>query len=312
MSGRDALKIKEQIIEIFKRRGPSLPVHIAKETELSILFASAFLSELISDKRVKISVMKVGSSPLYFIPGQEHMLESFSEHLKSKDREAFILLREKRFIKDSEQEPAIRVALRTIRDFAIPFKIDDDFYWRYFTANESEFIEKRFKETDKPKVFHKVQIIERQAEIIGEVKKEILPEKVENSPPELLEIKEIPEKKQERKTLSKGQKKAPQKKRDDKFFNRVKEFLDGKNAEIAEIISAGQSELVLKIKIDRKEKILVAYKKKKISEKDIVNAHKKSQKYDLPFLITSNGEMPKKLTELIDAIRVLSEVEKIK
>jgi len=35
----------------FKRRGPSLPVHIASETGLSMLFASAFLSELLSEKK---------------------------------------------------------------------------------------------------------------------------------------------------------------------------------------------------------------------------------------------------------------------
>ena len=79
MPTQDTSGIKEKIIFVFKKRGPSLPVHVAQETGMSILFASAFLSELLAEKKIKISNMKVGSSPLYFISGQEFMLEKFSE-----------------------------------------------------------------------------------------------------------------------------------------------------------------------------------------------------------------------------------------
>jgi hypothetical protein len=149
MSEEDALKIKEKIISIFKDKGPCLPVNVAKETGLSILFASAFLSEFISEKKIKISNMKVGSSPLYFIPGQEKMLENFSDYLKSKEKEAFILLKEKKILKDSEQEPAIRVALRAIKDFAIFFNKNGEIYWRYFTVEEAEIKEKEPNIPDK-------------------------------------------------------------------------------------------------------------------------------------------------------------------
>ena len=47
---KDTSEIKEKILSILKRRGPSLPVHIAKEIESSMLFTSAFLSELVSEK----------------------------------------------------------------------------------------------------------------------------------------------------------------------------------------------------------------------------------------------------------------------
>ena len=83
--------------------------------------------------------MKVGNSPVYFIPGQETMLEKFSEYLKSKEKEAFALLKEKRFLEDKKQDPAIRIALREIKDFAIAFKKDDEIFWRYFTIPENEF-----------------------------------------------------------------------------------------------------------------------------------------------------------------------------
>src|SRR3989344_3825148 len=142
----NAIQLKEQIISIFKRRGPSLPIHISKETGLDLLFASAFLSELIGDKMVKVSVMKVGSSPLYLIPGQEHLLENFIEFLNKKEREAFLILKEKKFLKDSEQEPAIRVALRAIRDFAFEYRKNEELYWKFLRADESEFVQPKEKE----------------------------------------------------------------------------------------------------------------------------------------------------------------------
>ena len=60
---------KERIISFIEKSGPSLPVHIAKAANLNMLFASAFLSELYSEGRLKMSNMKVGSSSLYYITG---------------------------------------------------------------------------------------------------------------------------------------------------------------------------------------------------------------------------------------------------
>ncbi len=133
------MQIKERIISLIRLKGPSLPVHVAKETGLSILFASAFLSELLYEKKISISNIKVGNSPLYFISGQEPQLERFAQYLKSKEKDAFFLIKERKFLKDEEEEPAIRVALRGIKDFAIPFKRGEEIYWRYFTVPETDF-----------------------------------------------------------------------------------------------------------------------------------------------------------------------------
>src|SRR3989344_2933211 len=141
MPNQDTSQLKEKIYYILKRRGPSLPVHIAKEINLSMLFTSAFLSELYSDRKIKISSMKVGGSPVYFVPGHEYQLEKYSQYLGSKEREAFELLRKEKVLKDSEQQPAIRVALRALRDFAIPFKNNNDIFWRYLSVSEQEVIQ---------------------------------------------------------------------------------------------------------------------------------------------------------------------------
>jgi hypothetical protein len=281
---QDTSKIKERIISIIQQNGPSLPSNIARELDLSILFASAFLSELLSQKKLKISNLRVGNSPVYFIPGQEPKLENFSEHLKSKEREAFLLLRENKFLKDEEQQPAIRVALRAIKDFAIPFENNGVFFWRYFVVPESEF--------------------DNEEDPIEETK-EI--EKIEEGP-ETEEIEEDEEDVPEKKKIVK---RKPSKKKNDKFFNQVKEFLAEKSIDILDIEGVSQKDLMLRISDNGEEKLLVAYNKKRIGEDEIIRANKKAEEIGLDYIILSLGGPLKKLQNLIKAIKNLSKIEKL-
>src|SRR3989344_216832 len=133
---------KERIISTINSRGPSLPVHIAKSISVAPLFAAAFLSELYEEGKLRMSHMRVGSSPVYLLPGQEEKLESYTEYLNPKEKEAFHLLKREKLIEDSRQHPAIRVALRGIKDFAIPLKINNNnetkLYWKYFIIPDTE------------------------------------------------------------------------------------------------------------------------------------------------------------------------------
>ena len=87
--------IKENILRLIKQKGPSLPVPLSRELYQSSLFVSAFLSELVSERKLKMSSMRVGNSPLYFVPGQKPMLAKFFNYLNNKEKEAFNLLKEK-------------------------------------------------------------------------------------------------------------------------------------------------------------------------------------------------------------------------
>lgn len=286
MSMQDVAEIKEKMLLTFKSRGPCLPVEIAKETGLSILFASAFLSEFLSEKKIKISYMKVGSSPLYFLSGQEPMLAKYSNYLNSKEKDAFILLKEKKLLKDKNQEPSIRVALREIKDFAIPFRKDEEIYWRYFIFSEEEV--RNLFENKKVEVVEKEETIE---------KKELKIEKqVEN--------KKIPKKK-----ISK--RKPRENKKNEKFFEEVKQFLRENNLELEDIIGVGKKELILLVKIRENKKILIAYDKKRIDEKDISKASNKAKEYDYPYILLSKGGPLKKIRDLIENLENMSSLESL-
>lgn len=316
---QDTSELKEKIISFLKRRGPSLPVHIAKEVELSILFTSAFLSELMNEKKLKMSKMKVGNSSLYLLHGQEPMLEKFSTYLKSKEKDAFIILKSKKIIEDKKQDPAIRVALRAINDFAIPFKKNEEIFWKYFTINNLE-LENFLKPITQKKEVETIKIEKKNEELNIANSNEPSKEKIiENKPlqkksPELniFENKEISKEIIESKPIKKKAvlKKTSQKK-NEKFFDKVKNFLSKESIEILDIVGFNKTDLILKVKNKGEEQLLIAYNKKRITEIDLIKAYKRTLEIGIPYIILSLGETPKKLKELLDATKNLKKIGKL-
>ncbi|MFW6233602.1 MAG: hypothetical protein ACOC3Z_02990 [Nanoarchaeota archaeon] len=304
MPTQDTSGIKEKIIQTLKTKGPSLPSTIAKEINMDMLCASAFLSELLSERKIKTSTLKVGSSPVYLLYGQEHQLERFSHHMKNKEKEAYDLLKNNKFLKDTEQ------------------------YWKYLTINNSEI-----EELLSPKSKQKETIIENQKQEKSEPKKEE-PEDNKQDKKELnifekqktenieqketnLEKKETNESNQEepiqkKKTIKKKTtKKKSSNTKNEKFFNKVKEHLNKNSIEIIDFEGFSKNDLKLRIKKSEQEYLLVAYNKKRITEKDILDAYKKAQEKNMKYIILSLGEPAKKTTNFIDAAKNLQKIDKI-
>ena len=304
----NATELKEKIISTIESKGPVLPIQISKETGMSTIFSSAFLSELYNEKKIKMSHLRVGSSPVYFIEGQEPQLEKFSNYLKSKEKEAFQILKENKFLEDSKLHPAIRVALREIKDFAIPFKKDEEIFWKFFTISDDE-IRKILEEPEKQ------EELEKRKEIISQDKKEKIIEKNENEK-KTLDIfdKEPPKKKESVKKVTKkttNKTKKTNTKRDENFFNKIKEHLANQKIEIIDIINFKNDEAKIKIKKENTEELLFVFNKKKITEKEILKANKEASETGLKYTILSFGEITKKLNDFINAIKNLSEIGKI-
>lgn len=288
----DAKEIKRRIISTLNYKGPLLPIYIAKEIGLDMIFTSAFLSELISEKEIQSTYMRVGSSPIYFLKEHESQLEKYQEYIKGKEKEALQFLKEKLFLKDEIQEPSIRVALRQLKDFAIPFQKEEKIIWRYFIASEEDYKREEVK---------KQEILPEQTTSKNEIDFEEKPK------PE----KQIKKEKSNKKIISKKLTKSISQKKNEKFFDLVKENLNQKKIEILGIEGFNKEELFLIVKENHEEKLLIAFNKKRITEEDIIKAYKKSSETNKKFIILSLGETSKKLENLIKAIKNLSKIEKI-
>ena len=266
------IQLKQQIIDIIRYEGPVLPVAISRKLGSDTYFAGAVLSELVKSKSVKITSAKIGSSPLYYISGQESKLHKLYDYLPGKEKEAYELLRTHQVLKDAECEPAIRVALRSIKDFAFPLEINSELYWRWHLTNEQEALK-----IIQPEVSFSVQIE-------SSLQKQ-LP----------LDVREKPE----------LQKKTIKEPRDDEFLSLVLDSLKKKNITILESqLLRKNREIFGKIQINSDLGILpfcfVAKNKKNITEADLSLAHDVGRKHKLSVLFLTTGVLSKKAEKYLE------------
>ena len=280
---------KEVILSSIKMRGPSLPVQVARVLEVEPLFASAFLSELKDEQKIKVSNLRVGSSPLYFIDGHEGMLENFVLHLNQREREAFELLKKSGFLEDEKQNPVIRVALRAIKDFAIPLRVrvngESKLFWKYFGLTDNQALE----------------MIQKGSR---DVKEEVKEEK------KIIEEKKVKEKVEERAVEKK------KKTQDREFGKKVRDYLSGKEFEILEVLSDKKREFAAKVRVDesfgKQVYYMIAKDKKSVSDDDLAGVLRKAQFEKMPALFLSRGELNKKGKEHIGEWGNLVKFERMK
>jgi hypothetical protein len=293
---------KQKILFTIRLKGPSLPVQIAKEINFSPLFASAFLSELKDEGKLKISNMRVGSSPLYYLPGQEEMLEKFVPYLNQREKEAFQKLKQERVMEDASQDPVVRVALRAIKDFAIPVKVRIDgemkLFWKHFLLSDEEvgeMIEKGGKKK--------------------QIKEEIKEEKEEQ---ETSVVTKEPEIKQES-LLKEEERPLAEKKKEmvsgNGFVINLKDYLTRRDIEILHVVSEKKKEFEAKVRVNtdlgRQTYYLIAKEKASASDADLARADKKARGEKLPAIFMVPGDLNKKGRQFLEQWGNLVRFEKL-
>ncbi len=302
------LQTKERILNFIKQNGPNLPVKVAAVVGMSNLFTSAFMSELISEQKLKISNMRVGSSPLYYLEGQEEQLQKYSEYLNHKEKEAFRNLKETKILQDDELEPAIRIALRSIKDFAVQLQImhngEQKIFWKIHTLTNNEakeLIERKINPLPLTKEIKEEKVVEKEESSKNTIK----PEEIEDKK---INIFDSNEKKRLQKSI--------QKEINSPFINNIREIISAKNLEILSENLIKKKEYSAKIRADthlgKQEFYLIAKDKKKINTEDLVFLLQKSQAEKMPGIILSNGEIDKKAMDYYKEWRNLIRHEKIK
>lgn len=302
------VQTKEMILTFIKSHGPSLPVNVAQYVRTSPLFASAFLSELYREQKLLMSDLKVGSSSLYLIPGQEQMLENFTKFLNQKEMEAYNLLKKEKLLEDQKLPPAIRVAMRQIKDFAIPLKIKNEgqesLFWKYsFTPNaEIELIINPVRREEKPTPVQHPPSTQIQK----------LHETVQ---PIQLAIK-VDEKKAIKEKIEKPKKEKVKKNQESKFLDYLKDYLKAKDIEVLEEIEQKTKEFTAKIRTNdifgKQEYFLIAKEKKKVKEEDLTLVLHKANQNKMLALFMAPGELDKKALDFIKEYKNLVKFEKLK
>jgi len=286
------MEINERIFSLVKEKGPILPVQISKQISDNILMTSARLSELHSNKRIKISHIKVGGSPLYYVQGQEKKLQDYSNNLVDKEREAYELLKQNKILCDTIQEPSVRVALRQIKDFAMPLQVNYqnnvEIFWKWYLLdnNETELLIKEKLSKKKPT---KTEEKHREDSINKKPQKEF-------------------QQKIQKEVQKETNKEITKKPRDItpriQFLTIVNNFLKKNKLDALETIEVKKNSEVdciveLQTSIGNVRYFCKSKNKKKISEGDISSALLQAQSKNLPLLFLTNGNLTKKANEML-------------
>ena len=134
---------QDKILALIKTIGPLLPTKVAKNLGTDILIASAHLSDLKSQGKIKISYLKIGGSPLYFLAGQERELFEFAQgNMKSQDYGVLVDLKNKEVLRESDLDVLPKVALRGLRDFSVPLHVTvggkKEIFWKWHLLNDED------------------------------------------------------------------------------------------------------------------------------------------------------------------------------
>lgn len=319
----DIQEKKNKILEFLEAQGPSLPVQVARAIQMDPVFASAILSELLSTKAIKTSHMKIGASPLYLLPTQEEKLEEKTDNLKPIEKEAQEKLKSKKIITDEDEEPATRVALRNIKDFAIPFKFRDKIIWKYaFTPQEKidEILSPKKKEEAH---VTKNNLIIKQSHNKHDptTENDIVPKAWEVKKDEIRQAKEKSKKIEnifEKKSTPTENKKDPARISKEKttssksFLEEIEQFLKIQNTTITTIEEVDKRKVIAIIKSNEKNSMLFAFNKARINETELLKCYKTADKKNLSYQIITKGDLTKKLLDTIRAHQKLIKINKLK
>lgn len=330
---------RDEVLDIVRKKGPLLPREVVKDLGKSdTLMVGAVLSQLVNSNHVKVTNTKIGASPTYYCPGQENNLTSLSKYLNEKDKRAYDLIESKKIIRDSKQEPLMRVSLRAIKDFAKPLEINvndqKEIFWKWYLLSNEEAI-KKIKEFFAPKIETKPEIKEEtKLEPTQELKEETKLEEILIVNPVLIETKpQIEEKIIEVKEPASINKVQVQSKLiiDDstntvitnktiieetqtniiletEFLTTIRQYFKNNNILIdveEQIKKDSEYDFLIKIPtpFGRINFFCKAKSKKKNNETDVAAAYLAADKYRLPTIFLTTGEFTKKAEKELEKFK---------
>jgi len=273
---------KVKIVSLIKQKGPIVSQSIAKTLNIQSFLTSALLSELVKDKVVKSSHLRVGGSPLYYFSGQEAGLDNYTNFLAMKEKEAFGELKKEEIIQDSKAEPAIRVAFRNIKDFAIPLRVtkgnEELLFWKFHLLSAEEASKKI-------------------NDLLGGKEKKQKEEKKEKREEAKAEKKE----KERAEKAEKSEKKKVKRPNITSLVPKVEDWANANKASLKEVSDEGKE---VKAKVTIPSAIgdidfLLFCKGKSLSEGDVIGAYQKGLAEKMPVLMLGAGKISKKAEKLI-------------
>lgn len=301
---------REQILQL-GHSAPLLPNTVAKALNTNGILAGAMLSEMVAKGLLKTSALKVGGSPLYYLPGKEEQLLSYSNYLNEKDKRTLALLQELKVIREKDCEPLVRVSLSLIKDFSKPLLVEyngiQETFYKYFLVNDEEA-----KQLIKSQLEPTQEVKKETLKEVKEIKKEVKEEKIREAKQEVKqETKEIKEEKKEEIVPLKKEKAHKIEAPAGDFWEQLLAHFSKHNITIQEhTVVKKKTDFDLIVEIPSPVGKLTYYckarSKKKLTDADVSSAYVTGQIKKLPTIFITDGELNKKAQELASQLKGLT------
>tara|TARA_Y100000310_G_scaffold334548_1_gene414597 strand:+ start:668 stop:1648 length:981 start_codon:yes stop_codon:yes gene_type:complete len=315
--------MREQILEFLKKKGPIVPMELAEELRIDSVIASAYLSDLVSTKTINISAVKLGSSPLYFLPEHKLKLEEYIEKLHPQEQAVVKKLKENKVLRENSLSPNERVAVKHAKDFAVPLEVSfqdaKEVFWKWYALSNQQASDAiRATLTGKPVEEEVVQEkkVEKPVEEVVEkkpepIKKETKPKPVFKEPkPEIK--KEVVEKKEPEEVpiIRPKAKPLPKKEKqevlvEDSFVKEVVGFLTARNIRVVAVdVEKAKTDATLIVQVPTPVGNMKFYcrakNKKRVSDLDLMAAYAEGNLKNLPVMFLTKGTLTKKAQDKLE------------
>lgn len=308
---------KEEVFQVIKAKGYVIPSDLTRQFRLDTFMVGAVLSDLVREKRLLISRVKIGGSPVYYVPEQREKLQELSSYLNEKDKGTYQLLKKDIVLCDADQTPLVRVSLRNIKDYAKPIEVtvagQTHLFWKWYCATDTEIhtiltelLAKKFPQPSQKlpeKIALPIPPIARQPPLPQEKQKIIIQRKKaeKKQPVEKTVMQEPAEVVQHHLSFDANVvSTAPVFESNDPFAHVVQEYFQAKQIQLVHFKTIKKGELECLVKVPSPLGAITYYckakKKKSCTEGDLATIFLAAQLRKLPALFLTTGQIPKKFT----------------
>ncbi|MDD5182362.1 MAG: hypothetical protein PHC66_04305 [Candidatus Nanoarchaeia archaeon] len=294
---------EEKIMQLVRMSGPTLPNVVAKQLNTEIYLASAILSGLVQNGHLKLSFRRIGSSPLYYVPGQENKVrERLHKELNELEKKALERIRDLKVAFTEELYPQERFLVSELKDFVEALTINSDGQelklWKHYSVSQDELnsiISSKLHKTEPKQELTQLEVQQtlqptaQQSQAVEEMK----PLSIFSEPPKQ-ETVEVPKPKRVRKEH------AP--KQDSEFERKVHEYLKEKKIEI--ISTKGKKgetihEASLPTALGSQNLLVKISGKANVAESDISTFYTECLHLKKPGIIFVSNELSKKTRDFV-------------
>ena len=303
------------------RNAPLTPTMVAKAVGKDSLIASAMLSAMTEKGLLKISYVKVGSTPLYYDPGKSEQLQDYSSYLNEKDRRVYEVLKEKKVLRENVLDPLSRVCVKNLKDFARPLEVsfggNTEIFWKWYLLPDAdaEPIIKGILTGQMPLEQKQDEQPEQQPSPVPEQSAPIPAQPVleQEQAPQPEQVSEVQKPKRVKKKKVETQKRIVDKikemivpsavKGSDNFLEQLNKYFSKNGVFVVKNMDQKRKgELEFIVEIESSVGALVYYchakDKKRVGEADLSNAFVQGQLIKLPVLFLTTGNLTKQAEKI--------------